>query len=179
MAQQSNNKTVKTGMALGAAGTLLLFFTLYAWLPKFSHELIFLDRIILGVECLVFPAAFFLVTIVRVGSQRFGNPSENPLQVVANTETMKIDLRVLSNTQEQIILFVINSLALSILLPYQYLSLLPIYSAVFVIGRIIFWAAYKHNVLWRAPGFAMSILPAVVGLSYSCIVIALRVFTNA
>lgn len=178
MSQADNNKVVATGMVIGAIGTPLLFIILYVITPKFGDEVELLDRIRLGLECLVLPAAFFLVTIVRVGSQRFGNPSDNPIRVVANSNSMEVNLRVLSNTHEQVVIFSLNTLALSVLLPYMYLSLLPIYSAVFLVGRVIFWMAYRHNPLWRAPGFAMSILPGVIGLSYCCIVILFRMFSN-
>jgi len=178
MSQADNDKVVLTGMAIGALGTPLLFAILYFFAPKYGSEMEFLDRIKLGIECLILPATFFLITIVKVGSQRFGNPSENPIKVVANSKAMEVNLRVLSNTHEQIVLFAVNTLALSILLPYKYLSLLPIYSVVFVAGRIIFWATYKHNTLWRAPGFAMCILPAALGLSYCCIALLLQIFSN-
>ena len=178
MSPEENNRVVKKGMVLGVALSFCLSVLLYIVLPKFSQEVILLERIRIGLESLVFPAALFLFMIFRVGAQRFGNPSENPLETLANNEGMQVDLRVLSNTHEQIILFAINALALSILLPYQYLSLVPIYSGFFVVGRMFFWMAYKHNVLWRAPGFAMSMLPAVIGLAYCCFVIVRNVFTN-
>ncbi|WOT05825.1 MAPEG family protein [Shewanella youngdeokensis] len=176
MSQVDNNQVVKMGMKIGAISTLLLFIILYMLAPKFVDEVELFDRIKLGFSCLVFPAAFFLITIIRVGAQRYGNPSENPVDVVASSNSMEIDLRVLSNTHEQLVIFTLNTLALSVLLPYTYLSLLPIYSALFVVGRILFWVAYKHNVLWRAPGFAMGIMPAVVGISYCCLAILYQVF---
>jgi len=179
LVQELHNKTVKLGMAIGFVVTLTLFIVLFVIIPAITQEVLLLERIKLGIECLVFPAIFFLVVILRIGSQRFGNPSENPTKVVANSEGMEIDLRVLSNTHEQIMIFTINILALAVLLPYQYLSLLPIYSGIFVTGRIIFWLAYHQNILWRAPGFAMSTLPAVLGLIYCCIVLVLRIFSYA
>lgn len=178
MSQEDDNKIVKSGIVIGVIGTSLLFSILYILVPQFGSEVELPDRIKLGLECLVFPATFFLVTVVRVGSQRFGNPSDNPIKVVSNSESMEINLRVLSNTHEQLVIFAINILALSVLLPYEYLSLLPIYSTIFVVGRVIFWAAYQHNVSWRAPGFAMSVLPAVFGLSYCCIALLFRAFSN-
>ncbi len=178
MNQEDNNKVVKLGMLMGAIVTPLLFFSLYSLLPRYDFEVELINRISLGIQCLVFPALFFLVTVVKVGSQRFGNPAEDPTKIVASSESMNIDLRVLSNTHEQLVIFSLNTLGLSITLPYIYLSLLPIYSAIFVAGRVIFWLAYRRNVLWRAPGFAMNILPAVVGLCYSGIVLILRVIPN-
>ena len=151
---------------MGMVGTFGLFIFLYWLLPTFDEELASVDRLVLAIKCLVFPVLIFFLTIVRVGSQRYGNPSENPVNCVADTEGMKIDLRVLSNTHEQLMVMAINTLALSIFLPFEYLSLLPIYSALFVIGRILFWVAYHKSTLWRAPGYAMSTLPAIVGLGY-------------
>lgn len=179
MSQVDNNKIVLIGMAIGALTTALSFVVLYLLVPQYCSEMDPTERLTLGIECLVFPLTFFLITVVRVGSQRFGNPSDDPTKVVANSESMKVNLRVLSNTHEQIVLFSLNTLALSILLPYKYLSLLPIYSFVFVAGRIVFWLAYKHNALWRAPGFAMCILPAGLGLSYCCIALMVRVFSTS
>lgn len=177
MSQELSNLIVKRGMAIGFVVTLSLMIGLYVVFPKWTQPVELIDRLYLGLECLVFPALMFLVVILRVGSQRFGNPAENPVEMVAGTQGMKIDLRVLSNTHEQIVIFVINALSLSVLLPYQYLSLLPVYSTLFVLGRIVFWLGYRHHVLWRAPGFAMAVLPAVLGLGYSCIVIAVKPFS--
>lgn len=178
MTQADNNKTVQAGMIIGAIVTPLLFLVFYFLVPQYDAEVVLTDRFKLAIECLIFPATFFVVTVVRIGSQRFGNSSEDPTRTVASSEAMAIDLRVLSNTHEQIVLFALNTLALAVLLPYDYLSLLPVYSAVFVIGRVLFWVGYRYNVLWRAPGFAMSIIPAVVGLGYCCIVLMLRFFQS-
>ena len=157
--------------------TLSLFIGLYVLLPKFDQEIVLVERIKLGFQCLVFPAVIFLATILRVGSQRFGNPAENPVEIEASSVGMKIDVRVLSNTHEQIVIFIVNALCLAVLLPFEYLSLVPIYSALFVVGRTLFWWGYRYKVLWRAPGFAMSVLPAVAGLGYSGIVILLKPFS--
>jgi hypothetical protein len=101
---------VKTGMIVGGMGTPILFLLLYTLAPKFGDEVELFGRVKLAFECLVFPALFFLVTVLKVGSQRFGNPSENPIKVVASSESMKVNLRVLSNTHEQIVIFTLNTL---------------------------------------------------------------------
>jgi hypothetical protein len=125
------------------------------------------------------PRNAFLIAVIRVGSQRYGNPSENPIKILANSEAIEVNLSVLSNTNEQLVIFALYALVLSAPLPYQYLSLLPIYAAVFVAGRIIFWESYKYHVLWPAPGLSMCILPAVLGLSYCCLALFFRGFFNA
>ena len=174
MTQADNDNTVKTGMVVGVFVTLVSFLVLYLLFPQYDAEVILVERFQLAIQCLVFPAAFFVITVVRIGMQRFGNSSDDPTKTVANSQAMAIDLRVLSNTHEQIVLFALNTLCLAMLLPFAFLSLLPVYSAVFVIGRVLFWAGYRYNVLWRAPGFAMNIIPAAAGLGYCCIVLVLR-----
>ena len=75
---------------IGAVRILLMFITLYLLTPKID----LISRIKLSIECLVFPLIFFLVTMVRVGSQRFGDPSDDPTKVVANSESVAVRLRV-------------------------------------------------------------------------------------
>lgn len=156
------------GMVIGVLLTLILYSSAYSLVPQFDDGMQLTDRITLGFKCLLFPGFFLLAMVIKVGSQRFGNSAEDPTEVIAGTESMKIDLRVLSNTNEQLLIFAINTLGLAVLLPLQYLSLLPIYSGLFVVGRIIFLLGYHHNVLWRGPGFVMAIFPAVVGIVYCC-----------
>lgn len=171
MSQEQHNHTVLKGAALGFLITLVVVPGLYLLLPQFDQELAPASRVSLGINCLAFPGLFYLALLLVVGSQRFGSPAENPVLLEANSEQMKIDLRVLSNTTEQIIVFAVTTLCLAIALPFEYLSLLPVYSGWFVAGRLCFWIGYRQNVLWRAPGFAMNVLPAALGLLYCCAVL--------
>jgi hypothetical protein len=174
MSQERNNQIVKWGGVSGVLFTLVVFPGLYFLLPHFHQELGLPERLELGVGCLFFPGLFLLLLIIRIGSQRFGTAAEDPTKVLASSEAMKIDLRVLSNSHEQLLLFVINTMGLAVLLPFAYLSVLPIYSGLFVVGRLVFWAGYRHHVLWRAPGFCMSVVPAALGLLYCCATVLVR-----
>lgn len=178
MSQHDNNRVVQLGMAIGVLSTVTVYGAAYFLVPAFDSELALTDRIALAAKSLVFPALFFASVVVRVGSQRFGNPAENPLQVVANSDSMRVNLRVLSNTHEQLLLFALNAFALSVLLPYSYLHLLVAYSGLFVLGRLLFWWGYAFNPLWRAPGFALTIFPAVVGLGYSALALLRSLFSS-
>ena len=169
MSQRKDNLTVQRGIFYGIFLTLIVFVTLYIFIPHLDYDPGLLSRIKLGIKCLVFPALFFVVLIIRIGSQRFGNPAEDPTRVLASSHSMEVDLRVLANTHEQLSIFIINVMALSILLPFPYLTLLPIYSGIFIFGRLVFWLGYRHNPLLRALGFALNILPALAGLIYCAI----------
>ena len=174
MSQEQDNRTVKYGIVIGIIIALVLGLLLYALLPRYQHELQPWGRIELGVKCLIMPGLFLLVLILRIGSMRFGNASQDPTTTLASSKPMAINLRVLSNTYEQTMLFIINTLGLAIFLPFPYLSLLPIYSGLFLTGRLLFWAGYRYNILWRAPGFALNILPVALGLLFSAVLIVIH-----
>jgi hypothetical protein len=176
MTQSDNNRTVQLGMVIGVVSTVALYSAAYILVPDFDAELPLIERLAMAVNCLIFPALFFASVVVRVGAQRFGNPAENPLDVVASSDAMRVNLRVLSNTHEQLVLFTINVFALSVVLPYSWLHLLPAYSGLFVLGRMVFWLGYAYNPLWRAPGFALTILPAVIGLAYSALALLRSIY---
>ncbi|MDP6203089.1 MAG: hypothetical protein QGG12_02675 [Prochlorococcaceae cyanobacterium ETNP18_MAG_14] len=112
--------------------------------------------------------------IIHIGSEGFGNPAEDPTTVLASSHAMDVDLRVLANTHEQLIVFIVNTMALAVLLPFAYLKLLPIYSGTFVFGRLLFWVGYRYHVLLRAPGFALNIFTALAALIYSSIALLRR-----
>jgi len=154
--------------------TFVVFAAFFFLLPNSDQEPGQPNRFKLAIECLVFPALFFLILIIRIGSERFGNPAEDPTTVLASSHAMDVDLRVLANTHEQLIVFIVNTMALAVLLPFAYLKLLPIYSGTFVFGRLLFWVGYRHHVLLRAPGFALNIFPALAGLIYSSIALLRR-----
>ncbi|MEE3326283.1 MAG: MAPEG family protein [Myxococcota bacterium] len=174
MTQEDHNRTVKSGVRGGLLFTLAILVGFFLLIPRMDDDPGIAGRLRLAVECSIFPGLLFFLMILRVGAQRFGNAAEDPTKVLASTEGMKVDLRVLSNTHEQLILFLINTLGLSVLLPFGYLSLLPAYSALFVAGRIVYWVGYRKNVLLRGPGFAMGLLPAGLGLLYCAFAVFFR-----
>jgi len=171
LSQKTDNRVVKRGILLGIGLTLVIFPVCFNLIPQIDHEPGLLARLKLGIECAVFPGIFFLILIIRIGMQRYGNTAEDPTELLASSHAMEVDLRVLTNTHEQLLVFAINLSALSILLPFSYLTLLPIYSGTFILGRMMFWAGYRHQVLWRAPGFGLNMFPAALGLIYSAIAI--------
>ncbi len=174
MTQEDDNRVIKNGLVWGVLFTLVILAGFFLIIPRMDDDPGIAGRLRLAVECSIFPGILFFLMILGVGAQRYGNPAEDPTRVLANSEGMKVDLRVLSNTHEQLVLFVINTLGLSVLLPFGYLSLLPAYSALFVAGRIIYWVGYRRDVLWRGPGFAMSIVPATLGLLYCAFAVVFR-----
>lgn len=167
MSQEYDNKIVKQGMAIGLLFSLVYILSLYILLPVLETGSDNTSRLALAASCLVLPALTLIAGILVVGLSRFGNEAQDPTKVNANTKTMQINLRYLSNTHEQLTLFILCIFPLAVLLPETELILLPIYSSLFFIGRLFFWAGYHLNILYRAPGFGMSLMTAIIATLYN------------
>ena len=85
MSQKRDNLVVKCGILLGIALSILVLLLSSNFLPNVDHEPGLLMRLKIGVKSLVFPALLFLLMIIRIGAQRFGNPAKDPTRGVANS----------------------------------------------------------------------------------------------
>ena len=164
--RQENNKLSIKGIVIGIIATILACGLMFILIPRYSHELALLARLKLAISCLVLPGLLFLIMILNVGRQRFGNKAENPVICVANNNAMQIDIRVLANTHEQLTVFMISTFALAVMLPFAYLNFVPICAALFFIGRVVFWVGYRCNALYRGPGFALTMFPSLFALVF-------------
>ena len=95
----------------------------------------------------------FLVMIIAIGNARALGPAIDPT-LGAESRAMQINGRVADNTLQQLLLFVIASLALAANLPPANMSVIPAAAIVFLIARIAFWIGYRIHPLYRAPGFS-------------------------
>jgi hypothetical protein len=176
MTQQQNNRIIKYGILLGFIFSILYILALFYIIPPYSNSLSFAQRMVLAIECSIFPGIMLLLGILVIGKARFGNESDDPTKHEYANQAMKVNLRYLSNTHEQFTLFVINVLGLAIFIPDAYLTFLPIYSSLFVIGRITFWTGYRIHPLYRASGFGMCFYPAIIGMLYNGYSVLLEIF---
>ena len=67
---------------------------------------------------------------------------------------MIVDGRVADNTLQQLVLFLVGMLALSVSLPIERLSIVAAVAITFVIVRIAFWIGYRIKPVYRAFGFS-------------------------
>lgn len=79
---------------------------------------------------------------------------------------LDITLRYVSNTTEQVVLFVLGCLALAAIDGAVAIRLLPVMAVWFVIARALFFAGYRVGPVWRALGFAATFHPTVVLYAY-------------
>ena len=139
-------KIIIKGILLG-----LIFLGIYGFLalkyfPRYPETFTAIERIILALQCFIFPGFMLLVGIITVGLKRTNKRAGDPTKTNKYSHGMQVALRYLSNTHEQIVIYIIYTFGLAILLPTGYLHLVPIGSLLFVLGRITFWVGY-----WLTP----------------------------
>jgi len=173
--QVRDDNIVKAGI-IGGILTSVIGYVLSYFLWGEGSELsdLEVDRLRLGVEALTFPGLILILLVIKVGSQRFGNAAQDPTKVAFANLKMKIDMQCLTNSFEQTLIFAIATLSIAVYLPDGMLWILPTNSALFTIGRIIFYVGYHTNVLYRAPGFGMGLFPSLASLLYAAVCILLE-----
>jgi len=101
----------------------------------------------------VFALIPLFIMLITVGNERFFSKAIDPTRHAENA-VMEVNVRVADNTLQQNFVFVVASLALSTIVPFQYLQVVWACAIVFVIARSVFWIGYRIHPLYRAPGFA-------------------------
>ena len=101
--------------------------------------------------------------IQMVGIRRGLTSAVNPLS--GNEGLIQVDKNYLSNTLEQ---FVVSFTLMLITAAYadstQVLRLLPVCSAVFTTGRILFWIGYKISPIYRGVGMSTGFMSTYIML---------------
>lgn len=93
-----------------------------------------------------------------VMNSRRAAKAANPL--AGNEDKIQVSKNVLSNTVEQLVLTIILQItSLHYLTPVQVLNIVPLFNALFLIGRILFWIGYPKR---RSLGFALNITPCLI-----------------
>ncbi|MBS7790678.1 hypothetical protein KTR66_11770 [Roseococcus sp. SDR] len=105
------------------------------------------------------PAAALIFCIARLARHRFITPED--IQGSGLTEG-SARARLLQNTLEQSALAWPVYLAGAVLLPGALLALVPAAAAMFLIGRVLFFAGYAGGAHARAFGFALTFYPTVL-----------------
>ena len=148
-----DQRTVAVGALSGIVGMIALVWAL----SRIIHTPLIDDdpgaRLTYALKWSVFATVPFFAMIVAVGNARFLGEAIDPTRHKEDA-AMEVNGRVADNTQQQLLLFVIGLLALSVSMPFARLSFVPALAITFVIARVIFWIGYRIHPLYRAPGFS-------------------------
>jgi hypothetical protein len=147
-----DQRTVAVGAASGILGMLMMVwgFSTLIDAPAVAGTS---DRLAYALRWAVVAALPFFFMIAAVGNARFASDAIDPT-LGKESEKMVVDGRVADNTLQQLVLFLIGMLALSVTLPANRLNIVASVSITFVIIRIAFWIGYRMDPLYRAFGFS-------------------------
>ena len=152
-AMTQDQKTVAVGAASGILGMLVLVWGLSSVIARPVIADTAADRIAYALRWAVPPALLFLAMVAAVGNARFASDAIDPT-IGKESPKMVIDGRVADNTLQQLVLFLVGMLALSLSLPLARMSIIPAVSITFVLVRIAFWIGYRIKPVYRAFGFS-------------------------
>jgi hypothetical protein len=118
------------------------------------------DRIALVIKDAVIAILPAVAAICIVAAQRL-DPSMFVGRVPKPNSAVDINNRFILNTVEQFILYFIGNAGLALYCPPEEARTLIILTALFLLGRVLFWAGYHYNPHLRAFGFGITFYPTV------------------
>lgn len=118
-------------------------------------------------RCCVFPCGLTLFfSIVAVMNKRGSTPAANPL--AGREGVLQLEKNILTNTVEQIMLFLIATLILMTYLETSEMKIIPIFASHWVIGRILFNIGYRIGAPYRSLGMLSNAFSTFFFLGLAC-----------
>ena len=111
---------------------------------------------VLGVS-LILPCLLLIASIGRLASFRFFSTEDiDGSGLTTGSENALILQSLLQNTLEQFVIAFGVYTAWCFLMPVSWLSVTPLCSVIFALGRVLFFLGYKNGAASRAFGFALT-----------------------
>jgi len=146
-----SRKTTVKWIAFGLASAIAVNAAAWLFWPAMDPVDAAVDRLLFAVQCCA--GIGFVALLMLQGLWRLPDTpmAEDPL---ANAESRgwKINQRVYTNTVEQAVIFVPIYLALSVRMDPDDVHMLPALMTIWCIGRLLFWAGYRHSLNARVIG---------------------------
>ena len=146
-----DQKIVAIGSATGVL-TMVAAVTTIFWLWP-ANPLLTDTAMRLGytIQANTFAVIPLLLSILAVANARFLSDAIDPTLQKENM-AMRINGRVVDNTLQQFVVFLVATMALSVNATSAEMSLIPAATIVFVCARMAFWIGYRIHPLYRAFG---------------------------
>jgi hypothetical protein len=148
-----DQKIVGVGAASGVTAMIAAIAGVYQLWPANPSLADVGSRLAYVLQANAFAVLPLLIGIMAVGNNRFLSEAIDPTLHKENLVT-QINGRVVENTLQQYLLFLIGTLALSVHLTAEQMRVIPAAALVFVVARIAFWVGYRIHPLYRAFGMA-------------------------
>jgi hypothetical protein len=148
---------VLVGNWLFAAAFFAVAKLLWHWVPT---DWTLGDRIALVIKDAVIAVLPAVLAICIVAGQRL-DPSMWVGRTAKPNSALDINTRFILNTFEQFILYFIGNAGMALYCPLEEARSLIILTALFLLGRVLFWVGYHYNPYVRAFGFGITFYPTV------------------
>jgi MAPEG family len=148
---------VLVGNWLFAAAFFALAKVAWHWMPT---DWTLGDRIALVIKDAVIAILPAVFAICIVAAQRL-DPSMWVGRAAKPNSALDINTRFILNTFEQFILYFIGNAGMALYCPSEEARSLIILTALFLLGRVLFWIGYHYNPFVRAFGFGITFYPTV------------------
>ena len=125
------------------------------------------DRIGYAVQLLV-PVSIIVLLMVSSCFRAFDTEKAEDPFANGESKAWKVNQRVLSNTIEQSLIFVPALLGLAARVDRQNVRILPILTALWCAGRLLFWIGYRVRPSLRGPGFEWTLFSSLTALGWFC-----------
>jgi hypothetical protein len=148
-----DQKIVGFGAACGVISMVASVAVISRSLPINSGLIDVGTRLAYTLQMNAFAILPLLIGIIVVSNDRFLSEAIDPTLHKESVST-QINGRVVDNTLQQSMLFLVGTLALSVNLTGAQMRVIPAVTVVFVVARIAFWIGYRIRPLYRAFGMA-------------------------
>jgi len=165
---RAQRKILMRGMPIAAPVALLVWLALRYGLSPLPDMQAWPDRLWFAIGCCCVAVLLcLLLGIEAVSHERLVTTAINPLAGAESTR-MKVNLRYLQNTLEQLLLFIPGLLGLA-----HYcdngasMRAVVATTVVWILARFVFWIGYHQGPLFRAPGL-VGVVQSLLVLLYVC-----------
>ena len=148
-----DQKTVGIGAGSGVAAMIAAVSVIYQLWPTNLGLADGSSRLVYALQASAFAVLPLLIGIMMVGNDRFLSEAIDPTLQKEDRAT-QINGRVVENTLQQFMMFLVGTLALSVNLTAEQMRAIPAVVIVFIVARILFWVGYRIHPLYRAFGMA-------------------------
>lgn len=152
----ARQRTIAKSLWFTLPGTYAVIALAYAALPPLPGVGEATARLVLALRWLPVALLPYAAVCLVILMQRFFEGAHNPLRG-EESEGLAIHCRVMHNTLEQLVWFVLCLLALATWLDAGQARLIPIVCVAFAVARLVYWWGYlRQGTLGRAPGVQMT-----------------------
>jgi hypothetical protein len=147
---------------------IILWLAVYYLVPPIDGMDDTLARLVFALKCCCIAILFcFLTGIEAVAHERLRSAAIDPLSGY-ETPRMRVNLRYLQNTLEQLVLFVPGLFALAVYCSDgRAMRVVVATTMVWIVSRVAFWIGYQYGPLHRAIG-APGMMQSILVLLYVC-----------